>query len=317
MEMIHLRLVSPPDLAPRAVGLLTGNRFVFNLVVHPASAHHPDGDAVQCDVLAGGANEVLRALRELGIDRRGSIVIEPVDAAFSGVAAEAEQRQLRALAHAPVWDEVEARIRAQGTYGPSFYLYLVIAGVLAAVGILTNSQILIVAAMVVGPEYGAITSVALAIDRGNLTRIGQGLFALTAGFLMAIVVTFLFSLAVRGLGREPRAFELGIRPVSSLINAPNLFSVVVAVLAGVVGIMSLTQARSSALLGVFISVTTIPAAADIGVSCAFSSWGEARGSLGQLLLNIALLIVVGVLALRFQRAVWRRIGRRVARSGAG
>lgn len=315
--MIHVRLVSPPDLTPRAVGLLSDDRYVFNLVVLAELAHNPDGDAIECDILSGAANAVLRGLRELGLDRRGSIVIEPVEMAFSGLAAEAEQRQLGALAYAPVWEEVEARIRAEGTYGPSFYVYLVIAGILAAVGIFTNSQILIVAAMVVGPEYGAISSVALAIDRGNVTRIRQGLFALTAGFLMAIVVTFLFSWAIRGLDRQPKAFALGIRPVSALIDTPNLFSVVVAVLAGIVGIMSLTRARSSALLGVFISVTTIPAAADIGVSCAFSSWSQARGSLAQLLLNIVLLIVVGVLTLRFQRAVWRRIGRRDGRASSG
>ncbi|MET9908414.1 DUF389 domain-containing protein [Streptomyces sp. NPDC006476] len=317
MEMIHVRLVSPVDLTPRAVGLLTDDRYVFNLVVHPGLAHNPDGDAVECDILAGAANTVLRGLRELEVDRRGSIVIEPVDMAFSGTAAEAEQQQLGALAHAPVWEEVEARIRAEGTYLPSFYVYLVIAGVIGAVGIITNSQILIVAAMVVGPEYGAITSVALGLDRGNGTRIRQGLFALTVGFLMAVLVTFLFSAAIRGLGLESKAFDLGFRPVSTLIDAPNSFSVVVAVLAGIVGIVSLTQARTSALLGVFISVTTIPAAADIGVSCAFSSWSEARGSLVQLLLNIVLLILVGVLTLRFQRAVWRYITRRSERSGGG
>ncbi|MFF0449951.1 DUF389 domain-containing protein [Streptomyces sp. NPDC004609] len=320
MEMIHVRLVSPPDLTPRAVGLLTDGRYVFNMVVLPELAHNPDGDAIECDILTGAANTVLRGLRELELDRRGSIVIEPVEMAFSGIAAEAEQQQLGALAHVPVWEEVEAHIRAEGTYSPSFYVYLVIAGVIAgviaAVGILTNSQILIVAAMVVGPEYGAITSIALGIDRGNGTRIRQGLSALTSGFLLAVVVTFLFSWAIRGLGLQPEAFDLGIRPVSSLIDAPNVFSVVVAVLAGIVGIVSLTQARTSALLGVFISVTTIPGAADIGVSCAFSNWSEARGSLAQLLLNIVLLIVVGVLTLRFQRAVWRRIGRRTGHSGA-
>ncbi|MFI1028384.1 DUF389 domain-containing protein [Streptomyces sp. NPDC020951] len=317
MEMIHVRLVSPPDLTPRAVGLLTDDRYVFNLVVLAELARNPDGDAIECDILAGAANTVLRGLRELELDRRGSIVIEPVEMAFSGTAAAAEQQQLGALAHAPVWEEVEARIRAEGTYLPSFYVYLVIAGVIGAVGIITNSQILIVAAMVVGPEYGAITSVALGIDRGNGTRIRQGLFALTVGFLLAVLVTFLFSWAIRGLDFQPRAFDLGFRPVSTLIDAPNFFSVVVAVLAGIVGIMSLTQARTSALLGVFISVTTIPAAADIGVSCAFSSWDEARGSLIQLLLNIVLLILVGVLMLRFQRAVWRSIGRRSRRTDSG
>ncbi|MFJ1731523.1 DUF389 domain-containing protein [Streptomyces sp. NPDC088254] len=314
MQMIHVRLVSPVDLTPRAVGLLTDDRYVFNLVVLPGRAQNPDGDAVECDILAGAANAVLRGLRDLEVDRRGSIVIEPVEMAFSGTAAEAEERQLGALAHAPFWEEVEARIRAEGTYLPSFYVYLVIAGVIGAVGIITNSQILIVAAMVVGPEYGAITSVALGLDRGNGTRIRQGLFALTVGFLSAVLVTFLFSWVIRSLGLQSAAYDLGIRPVSKLIDAPDIFSVVVAVLAGIVGIMSLTQARTSALLGVFISVTTIPAAADIGVSCAFSSWSEARGSLMQLLLNIVLLIVVGLLTLRFQRAAWRYISRRSGRS---
>jgi len=70
-------------------------------------------------------------------------------------------------------------------------------------------------------------------------------------------------------------------------------------------VVSLTEARANALIGVFISVTTIPAAADVGVSAAFSSWHEARGSLVQLLLNIVLLIAVGAAGLSTQRMIWR------------
>jgi len=81
-------------------------------------------------------------------------------------------------------------------------------------------------------------------------------------------------------------------------------------LAGIVGVVSLTEARTSTLLGVFISVTTIPAAADIGVSSAFGSWHEARGSLFQLLLNVGILIGVGALGLVLQRRIWARLGRR-------
>ena len=105
------------------------------------------------------------------------------------------------------------------------------------------------------------------------------------------------------------AFTRGIRPVANLINSPNLFSVVVAVLAGIVGVVSLTESRANALIGVFISVTTIPAAASIGVSIAYGSWAEARGSLLQLLLNVVLLIGVGAGGLRAQRAIWRRAPR--------
>ncbi len=312
--MIHVRAVSPPDLTDRVVDLLSGDPSVLNLIVHPGAARNPDGDALVCDVLTGAANDVLRALRALRLDSRGSIVIEPVDMAFVGGRAGAGARRLGALTHAPVWDQVEARIRAGGTYAPSFYLYLVVAGLIGAVGIVTNSQILIVAAMVVGPEYGAIVSIALGIDQRDGRRIRRGLLALLVGFLLAIVITFLFSLLIRGFGFESKAFSLGVRPVSHLINTPDFFSFAVAGLAGVVGIVSLTEARTSALLGVFISVTTIPAAADIAVSVAFASWSEAWGSLIQLLVNIVVLIVVGTGTLRCQREIWRRVGARRERA---
>ncbi|MFI6437782.1 DUF389 domain-containing protein [Streptomyces sp. NPDC050759] len=317
MDMIHVRAVCPPDLTERAMALLSAETCVLNLHLQTGRVRHPEGDAIECDVLTGAANEVLRGLRDLGLEHRGTLVLDPVDTVFSDLAARTGAEELGARLRAPVWEQVEARIRAEGRYPPSFYLFLVIAGLIGAVGIITNSQILIVAAMVVGPEYGAITSIALGIDHRARPRIEQGLMALLVGFLLAIAATLLFSLLVRGFGLQPRAFELGLRPVSSLIDTPNFFSAAVAVLAGIVGIVSLAEARTSALLGVFISVTTIPAAADIGVSCAFASWNEARGSLLQLLLNIVVLIVVGTGTLKCQRAIWRRVSARRRERAAG
>ncbi|MGP8300753.1 DUF389 domain-containing protein [Streptomyces inhibens] len=308
MDLIHFRMVMPRALTQPAVDLLTSDERVLNLVV-VKSARIPDGDALECDVMKGAANGVLGALRELGVDRTGSIAVDDVEMMFSRRAEQIEADQPSALVHVPMWATVEAHIRSEGTYLPSFYLFLVIAGLIGSVGIMTNSQILIVAAMVVGPEYGAITSVALGLDRGNRRRVRDGLRALTVGFLLAIVVTLGFAALARGAHLQSKAFELGLRPVSHLIDTPDFFSVVVAFLAGVVGIVSLTEARGSALLGVFISVTTIPAASDIAVSVAFADWHQAWGSLLQLLLNVVVLIVVGVLTLRLQRRLWRRATR--------
>jgi hypothetical protein len=111
----------------------------------------------------------------------------------------------------------------------------------------------------VGPEYSAIMGVALGIDQRARQPVLRGLLALLAGFSAAIVVTLLFALVIRWSGHTPKLYSLGVRPVSSLIDNPNWFSIVVAVLAGIVGVVSLTEARASALIGVFISVTTIPA----------------------------------------------------------
>jgi uncharacterized hydrophobic protein (TIGR00271 family) len=256
-------------------------------------------------VINAEANGVLANLRAWSVIERGSVVIEDVPAAFSGRLHRAERGGPKRLRFSPVWDQVDARIRSDGRYPPSWFLLLTIASVIAAVGIFTNSQILVVGAMVVGPEYSAIISVAYAIDRHERSRVRSGLLALLVGFAAAILATFAFSLLVRAAGWESTAFRLGFRPVSSLIDQPNAFSVVVATLAGIVGVVSLVEARTGAMIGVFISVTTVPAAADIGTSVAFHKWSEAWGSLVQLLLNVVILVAVGAVGLWFQRRFWR------------
>jgi uncharacterized membrane protein len=87
--------------------------------------------------------------------------------------------------------------------------------------------------------------------------------------------------------------------------------VIVAVIAGVVGVVSILQSRASALIGVFISVTTIPAAAAVGLSAAFGQWHETWDATRQLVLNVAILLAVGVVTLIAQRWMWTGpVGRR-------
>jgi NADH dehydrogenase len=307
--VIHARVVSPPDVTELLMPGLVADPGIFNLTIGPGSVRNPDGDAIQFDMVQSTANEVVARMRELGLDQRGSIVLEPVTTEISATAAQATTARWRFDEFAPVWEEIDARIRSGGRYPPSWFVLLVIAGLIAAVGLLTNSQILIVGAMVVGPEYGAIVAGAYGVMRREHDLVARSAVALALGFVLAIVAALLLGLMVRAAGLEPKAFELGIRPVSHLINTPDWFSFIVAVLAGVVGVVSLTEARASTLIGVFISVTTIPAAADLGVSTAFGSGSEALGSLEQLLLNIFVLGAVAIGGIPAQRAVWRRLNR--------
>jgi uncharacterized hydrophobic protein (TIGR00271 family) len=266
--MLHVRVVSPPALTGHLASELGVIPGVQNVIVQAGGAVRPQGDAVQFDMRDEAANPTLAALRGLGLDQSGVICVERVDAALTGRRLVPRARGALRRETPPVWEMVEAGIRAGQDYAPSFYVLLAVAGLIAAVGILTNSQVLIVGAMVVGPEYSAIIAVALAITRRDHGATRDGLLALAGGFLAVIAVTMLFGLAVRWSGGTPSAFRAGVRPVADFINRPDKFSLVVAVLAGIVGVVSLTEARTNALIGVFISVTTIPAAASIGVSIA-------------------------------------------------
>ncbi|HEX3489989.1 MAG TPA: DUF389 domain-containing protein [Streptosporangiaceae bacterium] len=311
--MLHVRVASPANQTAQVVSLLADSPGVVNLVVLPGAAREPAGDAVQFDLSTASANAVLRQLRALRPPGAGPIAIEAVDAAIGAGDLDRPRHDgggggIFQGETAPVWDLVESKIAADSVYAPSWYILLALAGVIGAVGIMINSTILIVSAMVVGPEYSAIIAVAMGIERHDRTAIWRGLRALVVGFAIAIVVTFVFSVFIRLIGQVPDAYRDGLRPVSDFINSPDLFSVIIAVVAGIIGVVSLTEARAGALIGVFISVTTIPAAADIGLSVAFQSWRAARGSTFQLLLNVVLLILVGAVALRVQRLVWRDRG---------
>jgi uncharacterized hydrophobic protein (TIGR00271 family) len=307
----HLRIVASGDLTERIVAFLAAEPGVSNLVVIPRAGRQPEGDAVQCDVSSAAANSVLTQLRtirgdgEAGTAGAGPVAVEVVDAVIGERRARPATFRIVDRDVAPAWDVVEARIRAGAVYPPSFYVLLALAGLIGSVGILTNSDILIVGAMVVGPEYNAIIGVALGLDRGEGPAVVRGVCALVAGFLAAIILTLVFGAIIRWSGETPEAFSRGVRPVADLISSPDLFSVVVAVLAGIVGVVSLTEARASALIGVFISVTTIPAAASIGLSIAYTDAGRAAGSAYQLVLNVVVLIVVGALIMRLQRLIWQ------------
>jgi uncharacterized membrane protein len=76
---------------------------------------------------------------------------------------------------------------------------------------------------------------------------------------VAIGITALAALAGRALGWFGRRGPHRGPPADRLHHPPDRWSLLVAVLAGIAGVLSLTSAKSGALVGVFISVTTVPA----------------------------------------------------------
>jgi uncharacterized hydrophobic protein (TIGR00271 family) len=111
---------------------------------------------------------------------------------------------------------------------------------------------------------------------------------------------------LRAAGQVPEAYLQGHRPATAFVSSPDVFSVVVALLAGVAGTLSLTAAKASSLVGVFISVTTVPAAAEIAAGLVTGQESAARGAAVQLAVNLVCIVVAAVLTLRLQEAALRR-----------
>ena len=165
---------------------------------------------------------------------------------------------------------------------------MVLATLIAGVGILTDSVILIIGAMVVGPEFGPLAGLCVALVHRRLGLARRSLVALAVGFPVAIASTYLGTLLLRAGDHGPD--ELADHPATLFISHPDLFSVIVAVLAGIAGVLSLSTAKSGALIGVLISVTTIPAAANVGVAAAYRDWDEFGGAIAQLGINLTAIV---------------------------
>ena len=313
--MIHLRVVAPPELAAQAADRLVRSDAVSSVVHLRGAATKPVGDLILCDVAREQASVLVSELTDLGVGREGSITVEEAPTVISDAAERAEVAAPdMAFGDEVVWEDVEARTSEETELSINFVEFMLVAGMLAAIGILLDSPILIVGAMVVGPEFGPLAAlcVALVQRRADLAR--RSFTALAAGFAAVLPVVYLATLALRALGIAPD--RLPEHPLTLFISHPDPYSVLVAYLAGTAGILSLTSAKSGALVGVLISVTTIPAAANIAVAGSYGRWDEARGAVLQLVINLVAIVAGGLARLYIQHRVYERRKRLAAASAA-
>jgi uncharacterized hydrophobic protein (TIGR00271 family) len=301
--MTHLRIVVPKDLAKRVLDMLCAAPAVTSVVHLADAAHKPEGDLILCDVAREDASIILGALKELDVHKRGSISVVELDSAISDVADAAEKAASGLPSDAVVWEEVEERTSEDTELGGAFVAFMVIATLIAAVGVMTDSPILIIGAMVVGPEFGPLAGLSVAIVDRKRHLAGRSLLALAVGFVVAMTLTYLVTLVLRGVDIAPATIES--RSLTRFISHPDEFTVIVALLAGTAGMLSLTSAKSGALIGVLISVTTIPAAGNAAVAVAYQDFDEWRGAVEQLTMNLILILLAGVVTLLIQRRLYK------------
>ncbi|MFD9689572.1 DUF389 domain-containing protein [Kitasatospora sp. NPDC059146] len=308
--MLHLRLIVPPDLREPVLGCLDDSVGVTHVVVLPDAAVRPAGDVVLCDVAREALDEVLGALRGTGLVERGAIDVSALDLSLSAAADEAERLAPGEGADALVWESVSEITHEESTLTWVFLAFLTVATMLAACGSVLDSAILVVGAMAVGPEFGPLAGLCVAIVQRRARPALRSLNALVTGFLVAMALTVCFGLLMDALGLFSEERFDAARPNTSFIWQPDATSFVVAFLAGVAGLLSLTSAKAGTLVGVAISVTTVPAAANAAVALGYGKVDQFWGSSVQLLLNLLGIVLAGVLTLVVQEAGWAVIRRR-------
>ncbi len=210
-----------------------------------------------------------------------------------------------------VWEDVLGMAWLYSRPLARYLVFMFVAGVIAAYGVIDSNVILIVGAMAVSPDLLPIAATAVGVVGRRAGLAGRALATLAVGLCVASVAAALCTFAQDRLDLIPSDFDLHEVGVLGSLVSVNNETIVVALVAGVAGMLAL-ETRASSGVGVAISVTTIPASAYLGVAAGLGDLTKATGALGVLGANVAMLVVGASATLALQRVL---MGRAVARRG--
>lgn len=309
--MITVRATCPHSLTESVVQTLRDTPHVSALVVLRDAAVSPHGDVIEVDVPRESANQIINTLVALGVQDEGTIKVLPVPTWISKRGLRAEEAAPGEGADAVVWAEVVERAYDESALTFTYLAFMILATLLAAIAVVTDSVILVIGAMVLGPEFVPIAALGLAMVRRRPTLLRRASRTLVVGFAVSITVVALCALVAKWAGIITAAqVDTSGRVGTSFIYSPNGWSFTIAVIAGAAGVLSLTSSRSGGMAGVFISVTTIPASGNIAVASVFGLWDEVWGSTVTLTVNVLGMALAGWITLAIQQGVWDRVKRR-------
>lgn len=253
------------------------------------------------DVEPAAADRLVEAIAELGIGIDDYLltrveVVAPVRRRLAG------DDGIEGFA----WVEVMGQARANSRPLARYLALIVVAAVIAALGVINSSSILIVGAMAVSPDLLPICATCVGLVGRRYPLAWRSFVTLTLGLSLVVVTAALLAAALKGLDLLPAGFTVEDSSLSNLAET-DYSTVLIALAAGIAAMLSF-ESRASAAVGVAISVTTMPASAYLGVALGAGGAEQALGALVVLAINVSLLILSGSLTLVVQRWLTRRSG---------
>jgi uncharacterized hydrophobic protein (TIGR00271 family) len=270
-------------------------------VVQQADEAAAEAYVFAADVEPAAADRLVEAVGEFGIEARDYVLTR-----IEVVAPQRRHHLGEGGVDGYAWIEVLGQARANSRLLARYLALINVAAVIAALGVITSSSILIVGAMAVSPDLLPICATCVGLVAGNRVIARRAFVTLTMGLGLVVVTAAVLSFLLRVTGLLPDGFEVEHSSLTNLAHT-DYSTVLIALAAGVAAMLSF-ETKASAAVGVAISVTTIPASAYLGVAIGAGGIDHAFGALVVLLINVSLLIVSGSLTLLVQRRLPNRSG---------
>jgi uncharacterized hydrophobic protein (TIGR00271 family) len=299
--MLRLTALCPPDQTEAVVALLQEQPDTENVLCMRGVEVESGHDMVTAFVPRGSIDAVLARLRALRRWRGGELTLLDVDL----VVREDEGDEEETIG----WERILDRARGETRLSRWYLIFMAIAGLLAAVGLVADLPIVIVGAMSISPDLAPVSAIAVALVAGAMHHMLRGLRTLAVGLGMATLVAYLAMqfFVITGL-LDPGEIEIN-QTLATFVSVVDPFTIIVAIAAGVAAMVAFVTDQGTSAVGVAISVTTIPAAAYLGVMLAGGFYDQAAGGLKVLIVNILCVMLAQAVTLILVR-LWRQRGLR-------
>jgi uncharacterized hydrophobic protein (TIGR00271 family) len=299
--MLRLRSSVAQHRAEEFATLLRELEGVRRIVQQAEQGSSSEADVFVADVEPAAADQLVERIGQLGLGV-DDYVLTKIDV----VAPQHRHHFGEGGVDGFSWVEVLGQARANSRPLARYLALINVAAVIAALGVITSSSILVVGAMAVSPDLLPICATSVGIVGGNYVLARRSLATLILGLALVVLTAAALGALLKATGFLPDGFEVEQSSLSTLAKT-DYSTVLVATAAGVAAMLSF-ETRASAAVGVAISVTTIPASAYLGVAIGAGGIDHALGAALVLAINVSLLITFGTLTLLAQRWIPNRSG---------
>jgi uncharacterized hydrophobic protein (TIGR00271 family) len=310
--MLNLAVYAPAELADRVESSLRPMEGVHRIIRLRGVVVERGEDLVGAGIEPEWGDLVVEELRRLGVaderivlSRRGFDLVESRSRTGTGV--------WDAGGDAVVWEEVRDDALERATLSLTSLALIAVAGVIAAAGVFENQPVLIIGAMTVSPDLLTLSAACVGLATRSWRLTARSFVTLGVGLAVAAATGAIAIAIARSFGAAPKAAGFATGVLTGFVSQPSVAGAAIAALAGIAAILSFEASRAAISVGVAISVTTIPAAAGLGVATALGNGDRLVGSLAVLGINLTSLLVGGTATIVVQR--WWRARRRERNAG--
>jgi len=224
-------------------------------------------------------------------------VILPVEASIPRFQDEEEEREKKLgennkkperINREELYSNISANAKSNSTY----LILIILASIVAAIGLVQGNVPMVVGAMIIAPLLGPSVGLSLGTVLGDLKLTLRSLktiiLGVLVGLLFSLFVGYLFSI-------DPEVPEIALR------TEAGMGDVIVSLASGVVGVLSFTTGTLTALAGVMVAASLLPPLVTIGMLLGGGFTSEMTGALLLFIINLICINLAGVITFLIQK----------------